>query len=412
MLYKTRLNKQEFKKNIILQAINKEISKIEAAFELGISDRQLRNIIRKYKELGDLAFIHGNCGALPKNKISSDKKEKTKQLLIEKYNDFGAKFACEKLLEDDIKLSKETIRKYQIELGINKKKRKKNKNLHQSRKRREKFGELIQIDGSHHAWFEDRAPKCCLIVFIDDATSKITSMCFENAETTNGYLGNLQEHILEFGIPFCLYSDKHSIFKVNILDPKTGDGRTEFQKSLDELGIKIIHANSPQAKGRVERANRTLQDRLVKELRLKNICTIEQGNNYLPEFIQEFNKKFALKIHEDCHKPSKYTHEELKLILSKKEERKLDKSLNFSLNGNVYQIKIEKGKIGLAMREQKIIIYHVLKENFKVFYKGKEMNYTMIKTNKYQSIKSITVCDKTINWTIDALQQDASHKMA
>jgi len=238
MVCKTRIEKEEFKKNIILQAINKETSKMNAAFALGISDRQLRNIIRKYNELGDLSFIHGNCGSLPKNKISSDKEEKVKHLLIEKYNDFGAKFACEKLLEDGIKLSKETIRKYQIALGINKKKRKKNKNLHQSRKRREKFGELIQIDGSHHAWFEGRAPKCCLIVFIDDATSKITSMRFENAETTNGYLGGLQEHILEFGIPFCLYSDKHSIFKVNILDPKTGDGRTEFRKSLDELGIK------------------------------------------------------------------------------------------------------------------------------------------------------------------------------
>ena len=164
--------------------------------------------------------------------------------------------------------------------------------IHQSRPRRSALGELVQLDGSSHAWFEERGPRCTLIVFIDDATSRLMALRFAEAESTEAYMRTLRGYLDQHGRPVALYSDKHSIFRVNQHD-REGD-LTQFTRVLKTLDIQPIHANTPQAKGRVERANRTLQDRLVKELRLGGIDDIESANAFLPEFIADYNQRFSV----------------------------------------------------------------------------------------------------------------------
>ena len=179
-----------------------------------------------------------------------------------KYPDFGATLAAEKLRErDGIAVSRETVRRIQIDLGLSRAQRRRSARVHRPRERRPRFGELIQIDGSPHDWFEGRGPRCTLIVFIDDATSRLTALQFAPAETTKAYLSALRAHVLAHGVPLAFYSDRHGIFRVNAKEAESGDGLTEFGRVAERLRVELIQAATPQAKGRVERANQTLQDR-------------------------------------------------------------------------------------------------------------------------------------------------------
>lgn len=226
-----------------------------------------------------------------------------------------------------------------INQGLWKPKRKKERKIYQRRTRRSCFGELLQADGSPHDWFEGRGDKCTLLHFVDDATSKITAGKFFPTETTNGYLDVLEEQIQSYGRPLSLYSDKHSIFKINREQVKEGTNQTHFNKVLEELNIEHICAHSPQAKGRIERANATLQDRLVKEMRLKGISSIEEGNAFLPEFIADYNQRFgkAPKDLEDAHRPLG-AEDDLEVIFAQKTIRKLSKNLTFQHKGALYQL--------------------------------------------------------------------------
>src|SRR6202163_4113762 len=182
----------------------------------------------------------------------------------------------------------------QISLGEWKPKARRARRVFQLRERRPRFGELIQIDGSPHDWFEGRGPRCTLIVFIDDASGRLTALQFAPAETTHAYLAALKTHVLAHGCPLAFYSDRHGIFRINAKDAVSGDGKTEFGRVAERVGIEPIHALTPQAKGRVERANQTLQDRLVKEMRLRNICSMEAANRFSTTFIEMHNKRFAV----------------------------------------------------------------------------------------------------------------------
>lgn len=260
----------------------------------------------------------------------------------ERYQDFGPTFAAEKLdVCEGLKISKETLRHWMMEAGIWKGRSRKQARIHQSRERRPRFGELIQIDGSHHDWFEGRGPKCCLLVFIDDATSRIIGLHFETAETTLGYMTLIEQHLKTYGRPLAYYSDKHSIFKTT--REKCVDRRlqaTQLHRALQTLQIELICAHSSQAKGRVERVNQTLQDCLIKEMRLRGINNIEAGNAFVPEFILTFNRKFSIPPEhpDDAHRPLHHSHETLRQILSLQIERKLSKNLEFSLDNRIYQI--------------------------------------------------------------------------
>ena len=273
----------ERKRQEVIALVNaKVLGQSEAAAVLGISCRQVKRLCRSEREQGAIGLISKRWGRASTNRTSDAIKQQIIVLAQTKYVDFGPTFMAEKLEElDNIDLSKETIRKILIGANLWKGKKTKKKSVHQRRERRACFGELVQIDGSPHAWFEDRGPVCCLILFIDDATSSVLYAHLEPIETTAAYFRGISAHIKTYGIPLAYYSDKHMIFRVG--NAKTAEvNLSQFERACSELGIEGICANSPQAKGRVERKNRTFQDRLVKEFRLAGINTREAGNKFLP----------------------------------------------------------------------------------------------------------------------------------
>ena len=388
---------------VMREVISGERTQIRASFELGISPRQVRRIAVKLRVLGDFGVLHGTTGKPSKNRIDEAILQSTKEFLLEPlHHDFGASLATEKLKENGVLISKESVRKLQILLGLHKPKRRKTRSEHHSRERRPRFGELIQIDGSPHKWLEERGDACCLLVFIDDATGKITSLLFVEHENMAGYLQALKIHINQYGVPVCLYSDRHGIFRVNAKESVSGDGKTEFGRCMERLNIKQIQASTPQAKGRVERANQTLQDRLVKELRLKNISNIADANDFLPEFMDDFNRKFArvAKEKDDAHRPLTLSDSQLELALSVQETRVLSKNLSFSHNATRYLVRLKKGQFGTSMRGGKITLYTAPDKVLRASYKGQMIEFTAFCD---QPKIADTADEKSINYQVNQM---------
>ena len=301
------------------------LTQVMAAKHLGLTARQVRRLLKRYNLYGPEGLVSQQRGQTSNRKYSAEKTALIRVLVEENYYDFGPKFAAEKLKEKHgISISKETLRRWMIDWGLWKAKRQYRASIHPQRERRACFGELIQIDGSPHDWFEGRGDKCCLLVAIDDATSKLCSLHFEPSETTVGYFRLMRNYIEQHGIPLATYSDKHGIFRIN-LPSATEESETQFSRAGRELGIELICAHSAQAKGRVERANQTLQDRLVKEMRLLGICTIEAANAYLPAFMEDHNRRFAVEplSPDDAHRKELPAKEIMDLIFSYQDERKI-----------------------------------------------------------------------------------------
>jgi transposase len=325
---------------IINQVRDRALTQQEASERLGITTRHIRRLLVRMKKEGVSGIKSKHKGG---NRLFAHEfKEQVLKVVSERYQGFGPTFASEKLQTvEGLKVSKETLRQWMMSSGLWKGRARKRARIHQSRERRPCFGELVQIDGSHHDWFEGRGPKCCLLVFVDDATSRIVGLLFAEGETTLGYMALVEKHVKAYGRPVAYYSDKHSIFKTTRED--SVDGRfqdTQFRRALRELSIELICAHSSQAKGRVERANQTLQDRLVKELRLRCISTVDEANAYGKEFIDDYNHRFGVvpASVEDAHRILHSDSARLKRILSIQTTRKLSKNLEFSLDRKTYQI--------------------------------------------------------------------------
>ncbi len=299
-------------------------------------------------------------------------------LIQEKYADFGPTLAHEKLVElHGLKLSDESVRRLMIQEGIWKPKRAKQPRAHPMRERRACFGELVQIDGSEHAWFEDRGPKCTLLVYIDDATGQLMELWFVPQETFLGYCETTRHYLECYGKPVAFYSDKHGIFRVNQERPLgLSSGLTQFGRAMQELDVQIICANSPQAKGRIERANLTLQDRLVKELRLRGISDMQAGNAYLPEFRADFNRRFAVapRSTHDAHRPLLKT-DYLDVILTHQENRTLSKNLTAQYKHVVYQI--QTNRPGYALRNAQVTVCENAQGVITIRYKDISLTYTI-----------------------------------
>jgi transposase len=292
------------------------ITQGEASCILRLSERQLRRLIRRYECYGPKGLCHGRHGKQPSNKLDDELREKSLTLIQAHFHDYGPTLASEKLGEYfGIKISKETVRQWMIKANLWQAKQKRVPRPHPPRARRPFLGELVQVDGSHHHWFEERGPKACLLVFIDDATGELLNLRFAPGETTIDYMAMLKEYVLERGAPRAMYFDKHNVFHINQKAAKAQDGLTQFGRVLKHLTIEPIYAHSPQAKGRVERVNETLQDRLLKELRFFEINDIESANKHVKGFIKRFNTQFAQTAQEpvDVHRP-----------LSEKEKASLD----------------------------------------------------------------------------------------
>ena len=318
---------------------SKKLSLIRASKELMLSYRQAARILFRYRREGPKGVVSKSRGNLSNNRLEEEKMSKAIYLIKKKYIDYGPTLVSEKLYEKHkLKISRETLRKLMISEGIWIPKKIKERKVYARRTRRSRYGDLEQIDGSYHHWFEDRGEKSCLLVSVDDATSAITGLRFCKHETTDDYLEFLKGYIKSHGKPMAFYSDKHSTFRVNN-NKKREISYTQLHQAMKRLDIELIYAHSPQAKGRVERANGTLQDRLVKELREKNISSIKEANKYLETFRKKYNEKFAIEpaILEDSHReilPS----QDIEKICMIRSYRKLSKDLSFQYKTEIYQI--------------------------------------------------------------------------
>jgi transposase len=370
---------------VMQRLTRKELRQREAAEMLGISIRQIKRILRAYREEGAQGVVSKRRGKESNNRLRKEVKQKVLDLLMGKYRGFGPTLACEKMEEvEGVKISDESVRQIMIGEGLWKSRKVRKENTHQMRERRACFGELVQIDGSPHAWFEERGASCTLLVLIDDARGELVGLRFAEQESFYSYVEMVKPYLEQYGKPVAFYSDKHGIFRVNQPSVGTGDALTQFGRAMQELGIRIICANSPQAKGRVERANQTLQDRLVKEMRLRNISNMEQGNAYLPEFMADFNQRFAVpaRSQNDAHRPLD-THENLDHILTWQEPRTLSKNLTIQFKKVVYLIQTKRPTY--ALRNAQVTVCENAQGKVTILYKGKELDYTIFHKQEHQS---------------------------
>jgi hypothetical protein len=313
------LNMRELDRLKVIQAVVDRMLKPGLAAErLHLTVRQVERLVLRYKQAGAAGVGSAARGRPGNRKLDEATAYRALILIRDRYADFGPTLACEKLREcHGLRLSKETVRHLMTDAGLWIPRKQRPPKIHQPRNRRSCLGELIQIDGSDHRWFEDRAPACTLLVFIDDATSRLMTLHFTATESTFSYFEATRQYIEAHGKPVALYSDKASVFHCNNPASTPGKGVTQYGRALYELNVDTLCANSSQAKGRVERANLTLQDRLVKELRLRKIDTKEAANAYVPHFIADFNGRFGKEPRSayNAHRPLR-DDEDLDLILT------------------------------------------------------------------------------------------------
>ena len=334
-------NKELTRKTEVERVLDHRTTQKEAANKLGVTERQFRRILQRYRQEGDSGLVSRKRGKPSNRRTDAEIRDEVYKFITDpKMKGFGPTFMSEKLdQKKGIKISKETVRRMMIEGGVWKAKTRKKADLHLSRPRRKSRGELVQIDGSEHSWLEERGPKATLLVFVDDATSEILAADFAPEECFFSYGDLCQRYFQEQGLPKSFYSDRFSVFRDNHKGGLAYEPVTQFQRALSVLDVELICASSPQAKGRVERANLTLQDRLIKEMRLLDICDYVDARQYLPEFILDYNRRFAVIPGSDIdlHHPLDDTLD-LDFLFSIHDFRKITKTLQIHFAGKTYQI--------------------------------------------------------------------------
>lgn len=380
----------------------------EAAGQLGLCVRQVKRLLRRYRDQGPTGLISGHRGRRANNTLAAMLRREILDLVQTRYIDFGPTLAHEKLLEvHGYRLSVETLRQWMIADGLWQAKRRKSARIHPRRPRRSCLGELVQIDGSPHDWLEDRGPRCTLIVFIDDASSRLLALRFAPTETTQAYMETLRDYLAQHGRPVAFYSDKHSIFRIN--HPDHEGELTQFSRALRTLDIEPIHANTPQAKGRVERANQTLQDRLVKELRLRSINSIQAANAFLAEFITDYNQRFAVTPQStmDAHRPVLHTAEALGQILCLHYTRKLSKNLALQFKNRHYQLQGQGH--GYRLRGARVTLCEAFDGPITLLHQGHVLPYLILA----EGLPPIALDDeKSLHQTLDLAQKKQASRPA
>ena len=381
--------------DIFSKISQKKITQQKAAEMLGLSDRHVSRLYAEFLEFGIDSLVSKKRGKPSNHQMPSGLKAQISELVtIELYLGFGPTFMCEKLFErHGIQISVETTRKLMIENGMWQAHRKKCPVIHQQRKRRARCGELVQIDGSPHAWFEDRGDPCVLISFVDDATGRTYGRFFKS-ETTRAYMITARAYFSKYGRPMAFYSDKHSIFRINKPGCLKKELITQFGRACKELDIEAICANSPQAKGRVEKNNRTQQDRLVKELRLAGISTMQEANQFLDSIYWDlFNKKFAVPpaSTKDAHRALLKEHD-LKKILSYKDQGILSKNLEVQYDNVIYQITLKNPS--WKLRRAIVTIITTLDGEIFIEHNGKDLPY---KIHSKQTASGKVIGSKSID---------------
>ena len=370
------MSKRELNRLDVLARLDSDRLTAQAAAELmKITPRQTYRLLRRYRDGGASAVANQRRGRPSNNRFPDVVRDHAIALVRERYADFGPTFAAEKLAErHDLRVSRETLRSWMRQAGIWMS-RAERKRIQQPRHRREHVGELVQIDGSEHRWFEDRAAACTLLVFVDDATSRLMELRFVASESTFAYFEALKAYLRRHGKPVAFYSDKHSIFRVSNENAVSGNGMTQFGRALSELNIEILCANTSQAKGRVERAHHTLQDRLVKELRLAGISTIEAANAFLPSFVANYNGRFAKPAarDQDFHR-SVDPRQDLDQILCWREQRQVSHQL--VVNYSRMKLTLKPEGLAVRLRGKMVDVYDFPDGRLEVRWKGRSLPYS------------------------------------
>jgi len=394
---------------VLSKVLERRMTAASAAPVLDLTTRQVQRLLKRFQAEGAAALRHKARGRPSNHRYSGGIRDFAVQLVREHYLDFGPTLAAEKLAANHgLVVSRETLRKWMAEAGIWLS-RKQRRTFHQPRLRRESYGELVQIDGSDHRWFEERGDPCTLLVFIDDATGRLQQLRFVKSESTFSYFEALELYLKVHGCPVAFYSDKHTVFRVAKAEARAGRGMTQFGRALAELNIEILCANSSQAKGRVERVNRTLQDRLVKELRLAGISDIEAANVFLPAFMAGFNDRFA-KVParpDNLHRALNLAPDRLRDVLCKREQRHVGRQLSFSYERR--QIMLEKNGISIGLVGKYVDIYEFADGRLDVRWKACSLPYTVF--DKEQRVTHTAITEnkrlgEVLSW-IKARQDEA-----
>lgn len=390
--------KEASRYDIIQKTIKKEIKGIEAAEMLNLTDRHIRRLKKKVVEEGMRGLIHASRGKPSQRKLPKKETDKIKKLLHRHYPDFGPTFAAEKLDEvHQIKRDPKTIRAIMIAEQLWKSRRKKKQEYHSWRQRRAAFGELEQYDGSYEYWFEDRGTKCCLLASIDDATSKVTHAKFDEHEGVEPTFNFWQEYFERNGKPHEIYVDKFSTYSMNHkLAKENPDTLTQFERAMAELQVGVIKANSSQAKGRVERLFKTLQDRLIKELRLNKISTVAKANEFLIEtFLPKFNAKFSVVPRSNANLHKKITDKETKKfpsIFSRHYERTIRSDYSLSYKNAWYQL--EETQSVAIFKKDVVTVEERFDGTIKIRLRGKYLNYKQLPE------RPLKVSEKATFWVL------------
>jgi transposase-like protein len=390
----------EIKKyDIVKKTITRELNGSQAAQLLNLSTRQVRRLKMKVKDQGAKGLVHGNRGKPGNRRLPDQERQKIIYLLHQHYADFGPLLASEKLAErHHTNRSKSAVRSIMITEGLWKPHAKK-KELHRAwRERKASKGELIQYDGSYEYWFEDRGAKCCLLTSIDDADSEVKAM-FDNHEGIEPTFNYWRRYIEYQGKPHAIYVDKFSTYSMNHkLAQENPDTLTQFERAMKELNIGVIHAHSPQAKGRVERLFKTLQDRLIKELRLNDIFTIKEANEFLEQdFLPKFNAKFMVeaRIKINLHKQlNKQEKNKLDSIFSRHYERVVNNDFTISHQKHYYQL--EKNQPVTICKQDIVTVEERMDKSIHIKLRGKYLNYQLLP----QRPQKLNAKEKRLNWII------------
>jgi len=396
-----RMSKKELSRLEVVQAVvGSRLTQGEAAGRLKLSVRQVKRLCRSYRQAGAAGLVSKRRGQPSNHRIGEAERARVIGLIKTRYEGFGPTLAAEYLrTQEGYRHCVETLRSWMGDAGLWSAKRKGRRVVHGLRERRARFGELVQIDGSPHDWFEGRGPRCTLMAFIDDATGKIVYARFVPVESSLAYLDALRAYLRKHGRPVALYSDRHGIFTKH--DPED-PAPTQFERAVKQLGIESILANSPQAKGRIERLFKTLQDRWVKAMRLAGISDRGAANRWLPAAIARHNTRFAVapRHAEDAHGAVDQSPATLQRICSLQYVRTLSKALSCQFAGRLYQIQTGSSP-RYGLQGKKITVCQASDSTLTLLNAEEVLPYRVFDRHAQLAESRITD-DKTLNARVDA----------
>lgn len=375
--------------HVLRQAMEKTLTQVKAATLLGLTARQVRRLLTRLRLEGEAGLVHRGRGKPSNRRIAEARKAKILRLYTTRYGDFGPTLAAEKLAERHrLTVHAETLRLWLRAQGVDHFQRR--KRPHRAwRARKASVGELVQLDGSHHDWLEGRGPRCVLLAYIDDASSRVWARFYEY-EGTWPALDSFHRYVTRYGVPVAVYTDKHTTYKspgAPTLDEQLGGqkAQSQFERSLTALGVEVIHAHSPQAKGRVERLFGTFQDRLSKELRLAKIRTIETANQCLDAYLPHYNQRFTVPPAQatDLHRPCP-ARRDLDRSLCLKTLRVLRHDWTVAHNGQLYQVQT-------TVRATQVLMEERLDGTLRITHQGQALAYHPIAGRPVRSTEPPTV---------------------